>query len=661
VKIQLLKGSTDVTVYIFVQDSSSTVGAGLTGLVWNTASLVCYYVRPLAAATQLALATVAVAGAHTDGGFVEVSAANMPGVYRLDFSDAVCAAGVGSVVVMLKGATNMAPVLLEVQLTTFDLNSTAPDVNVLQISGDAAAANNAESFFDGTGYAGTNNVIPTVTTVGTVTTNSDLVTAAAVVNEWETQSQADPTGFHVNVLEVGGTAQTANDNGADINAILVDTGTTLPATLTTIEGKIDTVDTVADSVLEVLTSAGGSATSNGAADGTTIIDSAQVGANDLYNALAIKITSGLYDGQVRTIKDWDLGSTTFTLTRGFGGQIVTGVTYRVVSATVYQPGITLVPSSAATVEPDTLETISIAITTNGGAPTTGEITPGTITIARIRAGASTNIVTAAPCSEAAGNIYYAYTFPSASWQAGDYYLATMSGQEIAVNGITYPLSTVPFQGYVTREIGIVTDIAAVKADTAAILTDTGEIGVAGAGLTNINLPNQTMDIVGSITGNLSGSVGSVTGAVGSVAGNVGGNVVGSVASVTARVTANTDQIEGVDATDQIRDSILDDATRFSGADIDTAITTRATPAQVNAEVVDGLSVDTYAEPPQGAPAATTTIERKIAYMYKFARNEIRQTAAQLSVYNDAGAVVDQKAPTSDDGVTYTRGEVVSGP
>lgn len=48
-------------------------------------------------------------------------------------------------------------------------------------------------------------------------------TAAEVVNEWESQSQADPTGFHVNVLEVNGTAQTANDNGADINAILADT------------------------------------------------------------------------------------------------------------------------------------------------------------------------------------------------------------------------------------------------------------------------------------------------------------------------------------------------------------------------------------------------------------------------------------------------------
>lgn len=78
-----------------------------------------------------------------------------------------------------------------------------------------------------------------------------------------------------------------------------------------------------------------------------------------------------------------------------------------------------------------------------------------------------------------------------------------------------------------------------------ILLDTAEIGAAGAGLTNINLPNQTMDIVGNITGNLSGSVGSVTGAVGSVAGavgsvtgNVGGNVTGSVGSLATQAKAD---------------------------------------------------------------------------------------------------------------------------
>lgn len=43
--------------------------------------------------------------------------------------------------------------------------STIETVNVTQISGDSTAADNCESFFDGTGYAGTNNVIPTVTTL----------------------------------------------------------------------------------------------------------------------------------------------------------------------------------------------------------------------------------------------------------------------------------------------------------------------------------------------------------------------------------------------------------------------------------------------------------------------------------------------------------------
>lgn len=85
----------------------------------------------------------------------------------------------------------------------------------------------------------------------------------------------------------------------------------------------------------------------------------------------------------------------------------------------------------------------------------------------------------------------------------------------------------------------------VGTDIPAILVDTAEIGAAGAGLTNINLPNQTMDITGNITGNLSGSVGSVTGAVGSVTGNVGGNVVGSVASVTAAVGITAAAVDAI--------------------------------------------------------------------------------------------------------------------
>ena len=50
-------------------------------------------------------------------------------------------------------------------------------------------------------------------------------TAAAIVNEWETQSQADPTGFHVNVKELNDVVQTGNDIGLDIDDLLSDTKT----------------------------------------------------------------------------------------------------------------------------------------------------------------------------------------------------------------------------------------------------------------------------------------------------------------------------------------------------------------------------------------------------------------------------------------------------
>lgn len=89
---------------------------------------------------------------------------------------------------------------------------------------------------------------------------------------------------------------------------------------------------------------------------------------------------------------------------------------------------------------------------------------------------------------------------------------------------------------------------ALEATAQSILTDTAEIGVAGAGLTAINLPDQTMNI----TGNLSGSVGSVTGAIGSVTGLTASDV-GAIKAKTDSLTftkaleldANIQSVNGV--------------------------------------------------------------------------------------------------------------------
>lgn len=124
------KGSTDQTILVFIQDSASTTGGGKTGIAYNASGLACYYVRPGSAAAQLTLATQTVTGAHSDGGFVEIDATNMPGVYRLDLSDAILATGVDSVVLMLKGASGMAPLPIEIQLTDFDLGTATQKVDV---------------------------------------------------------------------------------------------------------------------------------------------------------------------------------------------------------------------------------------------------------------------------------------------------------------------------------------------------------------------------------------------------------------------------------------------------------------------------------------------------------------------------------------------------
>jgi hypothetical protein len=140
----------------------------------------------------------------------------------------------------------------------------------------------------------------------------------------------------------------------------------------------------------------------------------------------------------------------------------------VISATVYQPGIAIVKNHPAIVEPDTLSYMGIACITNEGSPLDADLTAGTITIYRIRAGASTTIVSGAACALLTGNIYYAYTFPAASWQAGDMYRAQMSGQEVTVNGIVYPLAIISMEGRISREAVIEEDTDAIKVITDAL-------------------------------------------------------------------------------------------------------------------------------------------------------------------------------------------------
>ena len=197
-----------------------------------------------------------------------------------------------------------------------------------------------------------------------------------------------------------------------------------------------------------------------------------------------------------------------------------------------------------------------------------------------------------------------------------------------------------------QTVATVTTLTNLPAITANWLTDAGiaatalngkgdwNVGKTGYTLTaTTGLGNQTANI----TGNLSGSVGSVTGAVGSVTGAVGsvaGNVDGSTASVVGAVGSVTGSVGSLGATAK---------------------------TDVNAEVLDVLNADTFAEPGQGAPGATVSLAAKIGFLYKAWRNKSTQTATTYSLFNDDTTTVDHKATVSDDATTATKGEVATGP
>lgn len=107
-------GLASQTIDIFLQDSSSSTGQGLAGLVYNSAGLVASYRKGATGSrTAITLATQTVGGAFSSGGFVEIDATNMKGVYRLDIPNAAVDTE-GFVTLYLYGATNLLPTALRI-------------------------------------------------------------------------------------------------------------------------------------------------------------------------------------------------------------------------------------------------------------------------------------------------------------------------------------------------------------------------------------------------------------------------------------------------------------------------------------------------------------------------------------------------------------------
>jgi hypothetical protein len=113
----LPRNNNGVLLPLYIQDLTSPIGAGLTGLSPNSPGLTCYYYRDVdASPTNIPLASLS-PGIYTASGFASISDTMAPGDYVLGLPSIVSSGSQVYSTVSLYGAANMLPVKVKLILT----------------------------------------------------------------------------------------------------------------------------------------------------------------------------------------------------------------------------------------------------------------------------------------------------------------------------------------------------------------------------------------------------------------------------------------------------------------------------------------------------------------------------------------------------------------
>ena len=197
--------------------------------------------------------------------------------------------------------------------------------------------------------------------------------------------------------------------------------------------------------------------------------------------------------------------------------------------------------------------------------------------------------------------------------AGDFAANAITASALATDAVTEIQSGLASQSSVDTLTSYVdTEVAAIKAKTDNLPSDPADASDIASSFSTVNTKLDTIDDF--------------------------------LDTEVAAIKAKTDNLPS-DPADQ---SLVEAA-------ITAATSPLATPAQVNAQVLDVLSVDTFAEL-SAPPAATSSLKDKITWLFMYARNKVTQTATQRKVYLDDGTTVAGTSATTDNGTTFTKGE-----
>lgn len=505
------------------------------------------------------------------------------------------------------------------------------------------------------------------------------------VAQWLGTAAATPTTAgvpEVDVTFVSGTAQTANDNGADINTLLtrivgtLAAGTHNPATAAQIAvlsdwingGRLDLlldaiklvtdtqtaiapatlVDLIWDESLAAhqtaltagrATSLGGVPIAETTATGTpttTVIQlTAGSATDDFYIDQPLKILSGTGAGQVRIITSYTGATKTCNFDEGF------------------------------TVAPAASDAVAVGIQ---HIHSVSQIADGVWD--EVLTGATHNITNSA--GKALRQIDAAFTVHSGTAQAGAAGTITLDTGASATDNIYRGDRCVIVGGTGVGEHGIITAYngttkVATMSETWVITPDaTSEFELVPADA-DIETWQHTVVSNGATSGfpvvdaqaisDSTGSADAITEA--RLAELDAGNIPADIDELTTQGDTNETKLDTIDT---VVDAVLVDTAAIL-IDSDELQTDWTDGGRLDL-LLDRLitELDTArGEPAQGTPAASTKIGDKIDYLYKAWRNKTEQTATTLSIYDDAGTTVDHKSTVSDDLTTATKGEIVTGP
>jgi len=230
----ILKGTSSKIIEVILRDS--TTGAGKTAVAYT--DVTASYVREGSTRTAITLASGTAGDAYSSGKWCEVDATNCPGLYQLHLPDAALATGVNAVTTTLI-ATGVIDKVVRISLLDVDLRD-ATDAGLSNLD----AAISSRSTFDSASdqvTVSTNNDKTGYSISGTKTTLDALndiaataiVSGGAITTSGGAVSNVTLVATTTTNTDMRGTdgANTVAPDNASIAAILTDTGTTIPASI----------------------------------------------------------------------------------------------------------------------------------------------------------------------------------------------------------------------------------------------------------------------------------------------------------------------------------------------------------------------------------------------------------------------------------------------